>query len=158
MKNHSGVQNMEKSIFLKDIWPIDNVENYKIHFGRKYTDPEGNEFEPLDEWVSNRLIWQNWQEYRPQRDEFNRDYIYSLMNFYHDSDTWLFGGIFKVIGRPADRYEVKLIENGKEFVGRLNLRLQYRDRATRVNFENHYHKFEVSEILREPYTGRVFRG
>ena len=149
---------MEKSIFLKDIWPIDNVENYKIHFGRKFTDPERKIFEPLDEWVSDRLIWQNWQEHYPGMDDFNREYIFSVINFYHESDAWLFGGIFRVKDRPGDRYEVELVEIGKEFIGRLKLRLQYKDRKTRVKFENHYHKFEVLEILREPYTGRVFPG
>ena len=149
---------MENSIFLKDIWPINNVENYKIHFGRKYTSPERKEFEPLDEWANDRLIWKNWQEHRPKRDEFNRKYIFSVMRFYHEDDAWLFGGIFRVVGRYEDRYEVELEESGKEFIGRLLLRLQFKAQAIRVNFENHYPKFQVSEILREPYSGLVFPG
>ena len=34
----------------------------------------------------------------------------------------------------------------------------WRKRSTRVNFENHYHTFEVLEILREPYSGQPFPG
>ena len=42
--------------------------------------------------------------------------------------------------------------------GRLKLRSNYRERTTRAKFENHYHAFEVQEILREPYAGRRFPG
>ena len=53
---------------------------------------------------------------------------------------------------------MELTEIGKGFIGRLKLRSTYRDRTTRVNFENHYSNFEVQEILREPYSGRSFPG
>ena len=60
--------------------------------------------------------------------------------------------------RHADRYEVKLLDTGSGFIGRLKLYSAYRDRTTRVNFENHYSEFQVQEILREPYSGRSFPG
>ena len=155
MNNQSGVHKLEQTIFLKDVWSIDNVENYKIHFGRKYQ----NMYEPLDEWVIDRSILQkNWLGYRPKVNAFNREYIFSVMRFYHEDDAWLFGGIFRVVGRYEDRYEVELEEIGKKFVGRLKLRYQYKSQATRVNFENHYDEIQVLEILREPYSGLVFPG
>src|SRR3982074_1181545 len=80
------------------------------------------------------------------------------MIFYHEDDIWLFGGIYKVIARLEDAYEVALSDAGKEFIGRLKLRLSYRDRTTRANFEKHYENFEVQEILRETYSGRQFPG
>jgi hypothetical protein len=58
----------------------------------------------------------------------------------------------------ADAYEVELTEQGAGFLGRLKLRSNYRNRTTRVNFENHYADFEVQEILREPYSGTAFPG
>jgi hypothetical protein len=81
-----------------------------------------------------------------------------MIQFYHETDVWLFGGVFRVLARHADRYEVELTQLGTEFIGRLKLRSPYRDRSTRVNFENHYASFEVQEILREPYSGRSFPG
>jgi hypothetical protein len=78
--------------------------------------------------------------------------------FYHEVDAWLFGGVFRVLARHADRYEVELTGEGAGFIGRLKLRSPYRERATRVDFENHYGAFEVQEILREPYSGRAFPG
>jgi hypothetical protein len=100
-------------------------------------------------WVRDREEWQGWQEYRPTRDEFNRPRIFSLIQFYHETDIWLFGGIFEVLGRHSDRYEVRLSEAGAGFIGRLKPRSPHRGRTTRANFENHYADFEVQEILRE---------
>ena len=97
----------------------------------------------------------------PKRNEFNRPHIFSLLDFYHEKDVWLFGGVFRVLARHQDRYDVELTELDKPFIGRLKLRSPYRSRATRVNFENHYdgpHTLRVSEILREPFSGRMFPG
>jgi hypothetical protein len=72
--------------------------------------------------------------------------------------VWLFGGVFRVLTRHASRYDVELTGEAAGFVGRLKLRSAYRERATRVKFENHYPDLEVHEILREPYSGRSFPG
>ena len=75
------------------------------------------------------------------------------MRFYHEEDIWLFGGIFRVTARFADRYEVELTEELEGFIGRLKIRSSYRGRTVRVKLENHYEKFTVSEVLGEPYSG-----
>ena len=142
-----------KPIKLRDIWPIESEKDYKVHFARW-----DSKAQPLDEWVRDRSAWQGWQEYYPTKDAFNRTFIFSLMKFYHEENTWLFGGIFRVTARYEDRYEVELTKNGASFIGRLKLFYSYRERSTRVNFENHYDDFEVAEILREPYSGRSFPG
>jgi hypothetical protein len=141
------------TIRLQDIWPFPMPQDYKVHFARW-----DSKEQPLDVWTRGRGEWQAWQEYRPGRDDFNRPYIFSLMQFYHERDIWLFGGIFRVLQRHQDRYEVEPTEDGSGFVGRLKLRSAYRDLTTRVNFENHYAAFEVQEVLREPYSGRAFPG
>ena len=146
---------MDKTILLKEIWQIDNVEDYKIHFARKYQ----NMYQPLDEWVIDSSKWEKeWLGYRPKMDAFNREFIFSVMRFYHEDDAWLFGGVYRVTNRYEDRYEVELEESGEEFIGRLKLLSQYKFQATRVNFEKHYCNLQVSEILREPYSGLVFPG
>jgi hypothetical protein len=141
------------TILLRDIWPVSAPETYKIHFARW-----NKEHQPLEVFVRDKREWQTWQEYRPERDEFKRPSIFALIQFYHEPDIWLFGGVFRVVGRHADRYEVELSNEGAGFLGRLKLRSSYRERATRVNFENHYPELEVQEILREPYSGRSFSG
>ena len=154
MEREGAGMSDRKVILLKDIWPFKNVSDYKVHFGRW-----NGINQPLDLWVSDPDEWKEWQEYWPGRNDFNRPYIFSLMNFHHESGTsWLFGGIFRVSARHEDRYEVELMEIGETFIGRLKVGSPYRDRATRVNFENHYETFEVLEILRERYSGRPFPG
>ncbi len=139
-------------ITLRDIWTINHPEEYKVHFARtNYLD------QPLDVFARDWKEWQGWQEHRPERDMFNREFIFSLMDFYHEKKAWLFGGIFKVTQRLPDRYEVRLVEDGKGFVGRLKLHSEYMSRSARVNFENHYSDFSVLEILKEPFSGKYFR-
>jgi hypothetical protein len=140
-------------IKLSDIWPVERPEDYKLHFAR-----QSDAHQPLDVFVRDRREWQGWQEYRPERDEFNRPHVFALMQFYHEADTWLFGGVYDVITRHPKRYEVALSEVGNAFIGRLKLRAAYKTRTARVNFENHYPELEVAEILREPYSGRSFPG
>jgi hypothetical protein len=141
------------TIVLTDIWKIETPTLYKVHFARW-----NGSVQPLEVFIRDRQEWQTWQEYYPGRNDFNRQYIFSLAQFYHEPDIWLFGGIYEVLSRHADRYEVKLTEAGSGLIGRLKLRSSYRERTTRANFENHYGTFEVQEILREPYTGRRFPG
>ena len=147
-------------ILLRNIWPIENVDDYKVHFARW-----NSEIEPLDEWVRDRSAWQGWQEYYPNKNDFNRTFIFSLMKFYHKTDTWLFGGIFRVIALHEDQnrtnghyYEVELTPALRAFIGRLKLHYSFKAMAPRVNLENHYDEFEVAEILREPYSGHNFPG
>jgi hypothetical protein len=144
---------MGMSIFLRDIWPIKDLGDYKVHFARW-----NHDVQPLEMWTRDKREWQGWQEYWPGRDDFNRPNIFSLIQFYHETDIWLFGGVFRVLARHEDRYEVELAESGKGFIGRLELRSPYRGRTTRSNFENHYSSFEVQEVLRESYSGRSFPG
>jgi hypothetical protein len=141
------------TIRLADVWPIAEPDQYKLHFARW-----NGESQPLEVWSRDKLEWQGWQEYRPVRDDFNRPLIFSLIQFYHEPDIWLFGGVFRVLQRHNDRYEVELTKEGEGFLGRLKLRSTYRERSPRVKFENHYPDLEVQEILREPYSGRSFPG
>ena len=146
-------------ILLKDIWAIENASDYKVHFARW-----NGVDQPLDAWLTDRSNWVKWQEYRKDKDYFNRPYIFSLMNFYPEGrKAWLFGGVFKVLERNDNGYKVELAEEGKPFVGRLKLLSESPPGATRgirVNFENHYagrYPLQVAEIFGEPYSGGCFR-
>lgn len=141
------------TISLNEIWRIETPTDYKVHFARW-----NGHAQPLEVFVRDKDEWQEWQEYRPSRNDFNRPFIFSLVQFYHETDAWLFGGIFRVLERYEDRYEVELLDGGRGFIGRLKLYSPHRGRTTRAKLENHYADFEVREILREPYTGRQFPG
>jgi len=141
------------TIYLEQIWPIGNLEDFKIHFARW-----NGHSQPLDVWTRSQDEWRGWQEYRPGRNDFNRKYIFSLVHFYHETDIWLFGGIYRVLERRSDRYVVELDDMGRQFSGRLKLYSPYRLRTTRTLMERHYQDFQITEILREGYSGRRFPG
>ncbi len=140
-------------IMLSDIWSIENPSEYKIHFAKN-----NGSSEPLDILAGDPDAWQRWQEYRPVANQFNREFIFSLARVYFETDSWMFGGVFRVSERLSDRYEVHLTDQGKPFIGRLKLGSPYRSRQPRVNMEGRYDKFEVLEILPKPYSGRLFPG
>ena len=111
--------------------------------------------------------WRGWQEWYPGRNDFNRDYIFSLAQTLNATDIWMFGGIWQVLGieeRPDELgvsrkfYEVELTSELDALIGRLKLHRVHRKRGTRVNLENHYDHFEVAEILPGQYTGAEFPG
>ena len=141
------------TIMLSDIWPIADPGDYKVHFARY-----NGRSEPLEVWARSSDEWKEWQEYRPSRNDFNRPLIFALMQFYHETDAWLFGGVFRVLERNPERYVVELTEQGAAYAGRLKLHTPYRGRTTRPRMENHHRMFQVQEILREPYSGRQFPG
>ncbi len=131
---------------LKDSWQVPDLTKYKIHFAKK------NQFgEPLDLCAEDPYEWQSWQEYHPLHNDFNRQYIFSLLNYYTEEKMWLFGGVFEVLGEKNGKYEVQLTDQLKEYVGRLKLSSPHNSSAIRINFETEYANFVVEEIFDKPF-------
>src|SRR5690606_27336552 len=128
-----GEKNVSMTIMLADVWPIPSLKSYKVHFARGNGDNE-----PQEVWARDQDEWTKWQEYRPSRDEFNRPMNFTLAQFYHETNIWLFTGIYHVLERRSDGYVVELSEQGAGFIGRLKIRSPYRGRSTRVRLENHF--------------------
>jgi hypothetical protein len=148
---------------LEDIFPIENTGDYKIHFAKSGS---GGNSEPLEDWVKDKNDYQKkrLEKHGLSRDEFKRQYIFSLMRFYHEEDTWLFGGVFEVQKRHQNSkglcvYKVKRTSIGKGLIGRLRISYVHRDGfSPRVNMESHYSELKVKEILPEQYSGLTFPG
>ncbi len=145
------------AILLPELCTIARPEQYKVHLAC------WNQKEhPLDVYVRDRGQWDGWNSWRSTRDDFTRDYIFSLIEFYPQKDRWLFGGIYKVISRkPIDNshsYQVERANECEGFVGRLKLELKRPGRGRAFNFERHYQTLVVSEILPKPYSGESFPG
>jgi hypothetical protein len=119
---------------------------------------------PLDVYLHNPDHWIMWNESRSGRDDFNRQYIFSLIQYYHESNKWLFGGIFEVIDRFEDwqetnrGYQVRKVEQYENLVGRLIIDFTLGVRGRSFLLENHFDQFTISQILKQPYDGAVFPG
>lgn len=113
---------------------------------------------PLDVFVRDEQEWDGWNAYRGHRDDFSRPRILSFMEFYHEPETWLFGGIYDVIARGAPWYTIQRHAASEPFIGRLKVRLKRPGRAKAFLLERYLEKIEVTELLRERYTGRAFPG
>lgn len=145
------------NIKLNDILDFEDEKTYKVHLANWNGDNH-----PLDIFVSDKERWKGWNSYRGEKDDFNRQYIFSLMDYYHEPNTWLFGGVYEVLKRfnktKSKGYEIELTEQFKPLIGRLKIKWQRSGRAKARRLENCLGDFEVSEILREEYTGEVFCG
>lgn len=137
------------------------LSQYKLHLAC-YNQIE----QPLNVYLRGWDEWVSWNEWRGGKNDFNREFIFSLIQFYHEPDKWLFGGIFKIIHRYDDwantevGYEVELMDLHKDLIGRLiidfNRYQGMRGRAFKL--EGYYNSFSVSEILKKQYDGINFPG
>ena len=145
------------NIQLSQILPVAHPEEFKLHLACW----NGSE-QPLDIFVQNREKWDGWNSWRGGRDDFSREFIFSLIDFYPEKDSWLFGGAYRVLSRKkvknAPGYTIKLLDESQPFIGRLKISLKRPSRAKSFYFENHYKDLVVSEILPTPYTGEGFCG
>ena len=145
------------SIFLPQLYPIALPEKHKLHLASW-----NGSHQPLDVFVRNRPEWDRWNKWRAARDDFNRPFIFSLIDFYPEKDRWLFGGGYRVLSRKrinhSPSYEIELLDESRPFIGRMKISLKRPSRARVVNFENHYEDLIVAEILPAPYTGEPFCG
>ncbi|MDH5301710.1 MAG: GIY-YIG nuclease family protein [Gammaproteobacteria bacterium] len=145
------------SIKLSEILTFENPSEYKVHLANW-----NGSNQPLDIFVSDKERWKGWNSWRGENDDFNRRYIFSLIDFYHEPNVWLFGGVYEVTKRlnvTRDKgYEVELTDQFSPFIGRLKIRWARSGRAKSRRLENYVDEYEVSEILKEEYTGEAFCG
>jgi len=132
-------------------------EQYKVHLASY----NGN-VQPLDEFVSDRKAWDGWNSWRSKKNDFNRPYIFALMDFYPEPDHWLFGGVYKVLERYKVKrqqgYRIERVQDYEAWVGRLKITFKRPSRTKSLRFESCYQHMVASEILAEPYGGECFPG
>lgn len=136
---------------------------YKIHFAKTAEDWT----EPLDVFMYSFDEWKDWNRWSNGKNEFNRKYIFSLINFYPEKDTWLFGGIWEVKSTDFSDYDyydnpypytIELCEEYRNFIGRLKIKYAHRERMVRNKMENYFDLLILKEILSEPYSIQNFPG
>lgn len=60
--------------------------------------------------------WVGWNEWKGGKNNFSRDFVFSLIKFSHEPDKWLFDGIVKVIDKYEDSYELELQDTHKDLI------------------------------------------
>ena len=133
---------------LSSLLPSTKPEDYKVHIASW----NGQEH-PLDVFVRDREDWDGWNRYRGKNNIFNRPYILALIKFYPERDIWLFGGIYKVLCRKPDSYEIEPVPDYDELVGRLKICFSRPGQTRHLLLENWLQKMFISELLKEPYSG-----
>ncbi|MGE7413519.1 hypothetical protein [Methylobacterium tarhaniae] len=140
---------------MQSIFDIDILSDYKFHAARW-----NGEHQPLDLFTRDREDWVDWNRWRGQKDDFNRRHIISFIDVYQERWIWLFGGIFEVIARQqtAGRsYTIASCDRGSDLIGRLKIHLEI-GQGKLFCLENLIEKINISEILKEPYSGAPFTG
>ncbi len=144
-------------ISITKIIRIDDPRKFKLHAARW-----NGKDHPLEVFVRDKKEWLAWNTWRNRKDEFSRRYIFSLIDFYHEKNMWLFGGIYEVVNRhnipDSHGYEIKEMDDFSGYVGRLKIKLEKPSRGRAFYLENHIDKMKVSEILKQSYSGEVFPG
>jgi len=101
-------------LHLAQIYRIENPADYKLHLACWNGDVQ-----PLDVFVRDRAEWNQWNAWRGVRDDFSREFIFALIDFYPEEDRWLFGGAYQVLSRKATNhspsYKIKLLEESQSF-------------------------------------------
>lgn len=145
------------SIKFKEIFEFHDSDQYKVHLASW-----NGESHPLDVFARDRDEWHDWNRWRDSRDDYNRLYVLSLIDYYSEKNTWLFGGIFLITGSSNQNrslsYEIQLTDKMKDFIGRLKISFVRPGRARVIKLESYIEKFEVKEILRQEYSGQNFPG
>lgn len=119
--------------------------------------------QPIDVLANDPEEWKGWNSWRSVKDDFNREFIFSVAQDKHDATLWLFGGIWEVLNRRAEQqarsYTVALREDLMgPFIRRLYIRHKRTGRNIRRTMESVLPTMSVSSILEEPFAGDPFPG
>jgi len=136
------------TIKASDIFKIEKLTDYKLHLATNNGDEN-----PLDVFLRSRDEWKGWNEWKGEKNDFTRQYVFSVIKIYNEPDKWLFGGVFKIEERLENGYKIALQDDTKELIGRLVVDFhRYQGLLGRAfNLENHFDNFVVSEIRKTVY-------
>ncbi|KRA37913.1 hypothetical protein ASD81_04305 [Nocardioides sp. Root614] len=118
---------------------------------------------PIDVLANDPEEWQRWNSWRGPKDDFNRQFVFSIAQDRHDPTLWLFGGIWEVKARrPEPRtYSYDVVPRDDlmgPYVRRLYVRLALGGRQRRRKMESILAEMTVASILEEAFVGDPFPG
>lgn len=101
--------------------PESELNNYKVHLATGTND----KMKPYKKFLINEF--KGWQEQQTNKN-FSKPYVLSLI--YYDKNIWIYGGIYKVLDKPAPiekpeegwngwQYATELVDCQTDLIGRL---------------------------------------
>ena len=69
-------------ITMQEIIKIDNPEQYKLHLACS-----NGQVHPLDVFVADHNEWLGWNKWKGDRNDWTREFVFSLMEFYPKKDS-----------------------------------------------------------------------
>ena len=162
---------MNNKIQLNDLIPVnpDEYQKYRLHFAKPVFDEENRKrYLPLHV-LHNQLFeadnddWDQWQTHmhNSKGERFPSDFVITFAQYPDNSDTFLFGGVFKIIGRDKtnDKYNIEWQSEYEKYVGRLVVKVKLEIRSVYRKLDNLFPKVLIKEILPSPfYTSKKFPG
>ncbi len=148
-------------IKLTDILKLENYDKYNVHLScwNGYDHPlniflkDENEYKKWQEWKGNQ------KDGKIIKQKFLRDYILSFVQVYHEgSDIHLFTGIYKIVERLDDRYEVEKLDIFQNLIGRLKIKHKRKGQLSSFLLESIVDDMSIHEIMQERLQCRVFDG
>lgn len=136
-----------------DLW-LERLKDYsdcRIHLAKT-----AGGSRPLEVLARSDEEWKNWQKYKSGgRDRFPAKYIITFAQI--SGDKFLFGGIFEVIGRNSEEYEVELLDVHKPLIGRLVIEYSGDNkRGTVFKYDYIINNSKICELYPTRYRGEVF--
>lgn len=116
---------------------------------------------PLQDLARGDEEWKGWQYWKridknnKKINRFSKRYVVSFAQV--SGDRFLFGGIFEIMKRYEDHYDVELKDYHKNLIGRLVIKCQNgTGRSTTFKFETILERLTMTEIYPARYTGERF--
>jgi len=140
---------MKLDALLKD---LNDDNQFRFHLAKQ--EPGGTR--PIDVLARSQSEWLGWQVYRGQQKErFVKDKIVSFAQI--SGTKFLFGGVFDIVSREGEKYEVKYSDKYSELIGRLVINY-IGDNSRRTVFTPSYlfSNSKISCIYEYKYQGEPF--
>lgn len=132
---------------------LNDDTKYRFHLAK--TEPGGRH--PLHALARSREDWLNWQVYRGNaKERFPKNCVVSFAQI--SGDRFLFGGIFDIVDRAGETYEVAYTEAYEELIGRLIVNYRGKNKRATVFTPGYiYENTEVAGIYEHKFKGEPFK-
>ncbi|WP_067522812.1 GIY-YIG nuclease family protein [Endozoicomonas ascidiicola] len=140
---------MNLELLLSD---LNDNSKYRFHLAKQ--EPGGTR--PIDVLARSQEEWGSWQVYRGNNKErFVKDKIASFAQI--SGSKFLFGGIYRIVGRENEYYDVELENSYSELIGRLVINYKGDNtRGTVFTPDYIFSHTSISSIYEHKYQGEKF--